>query len=189
MVPQGVILAAAAVVVAGVAYAQTVIDPPPARKSAVISSTLTTDPIRQLQAVAEEAGAADWGYWGDQPGRYVGWSNHSNRLIPVYAFGVPKTLIGGVHSVYRDAERLQALYGRLPDQTLNPEADYFDQTDVYRLQLAGADAGKKFIILVVFDGLDWTTTRTAAIATSGLVEYDSGRGTGFDFQDYRGCPT
>ncbi len=189
MVPQGVILAAAAVVVAGVAYAQTVIDPPPARKSAVISSTLTTDPIRQLQAVAEEAGAADWGYWGDQPGRYVGWSNHSNRLIPVYAFGVPKTLIGGVHSVYRDAERLQALYGRLPDQTLNPEADYFDQTDVYRLQLAAADAGKKFIILVVFDGLDWTTTRTAAIATSGLVEYDSGRGTGFDFQDYRGCPT
>ena len=148
-----------------------------------------TDPIRQLQAGAEEIGVASWGYWGDQPGRYVSWSNHSNRLIPVYAFGVPRTPIGGEHSVYRDAERLRTLYGRLPDQTLNPEATYFDQTDVYRLQMAAADAGKKYIVLVVFDGLDWTTTRTAAIATRGRVEYATGRGTGFAFQDYRGCPT
>ena len=148
-----------------------------------------TNPIRQLQAGAEEIGVASWGYWGDQPGRYVSWSNHSNRLIPVYAFGVPRTPIGGEHSVYRDAERLRTLYGRLPDQTLNPEATYFDQTDVYRLQMAAADAGKKYIVLVVFDGLDWTTTRTAAIATRGRVEYSKGRGTGFAFQDYRGCPT
>jgi alkaline phosphatase len=152
-------------------------------------AVLSADPIRELQASAEENGVAPWGFWGDQPGRYVSWSNHSNRLIPVYAYGVPKTPIAGEHSVYRDAERLRGLYGRVPDHTVNPEAEYFDQTDVHRLQLAAADAGKKYIILIVFDGLDWTTTRTAAIATRGRIEYDSGRGTGFVFQDYQGCPT
>jgi len=42
---------------------------------------------------------------------------------------------------------------------------------------------------VVFDGLDWVMTRTAAIATRGRVDYAEGRGTGFAFQDYAGCPT
>jgi alkaline phosphatase len=97
--------------------------------------------------------------------------------------------VSGTNSVYRDAEKLKAVYGRLPDRTLNPEAEYFDQTDVYRLQMAAADAGKKYIVLVIFDGMDWHTTRTAAIATRGTVEYTEGRGTGFCFQDYRGAPT
>ena len=168
----------------------TVLEPPPAAvRSPELETELETDPIRQLQAKAEEEGFAPWGYWGDQPGRYVSWSNHSNRLIPVYAFGVSTASVAGEHSVYRDPERLRTLYGRLPDRTVNPDAEYFDQTDVHRLQLAAADAGKKYIILLVFDGLDWTMTRTAAIATRGRVEYDSGRGTGFAFQDYRGCPT
>ena len=182
-------LALSGCLVSGAAAGQAVVEPPPAGHPAAQPAAAHVDPIRQLQAAAEEVGTAAWGYWGDQPGSYVSWSNHSNRLIPVYAFGVPKTPIGGVHSIYRDAERLRTLYGRLPEHTLNPEADYFDQTDVYRLQLAAADAGKKYIVLVVFDGLDWTMTRTAAIATRGCVEYDSGRGTGFAFQDYRGCPT
>ena len=94
------------------------------------------------------------------------WSNHSNRLIPVYTFGLMLDSVSGSKSVYRDAARLEALYGRLPEGTLNVAADYFDQTDVHRLQLEAAAAGKKHIILVVFDGLDWTTTRTAAIATT-----------------------
>jgi alkaline phosphatase len=174
---------------AAAAHGQTAFSELRTRREQVPAAPAVSDPIRQMQAAAEDSGSAPWGYWGDQPGRYVSWSNHSNRLIPVYAFGVPKTPIGGEHSVYRDAERLAALYGRLPDHTLNPTASYFDQTDVHRLQLAAADAGKKHIVLVVFDGLDWTMTRTAAIATRGQVEYDSGRGTGFAFQDYRGCPT
>jgi alkaline phosphatase len=147
------------------------------------------DPIRMLQCEAEVSGEAAWGHWGDNPARYVSWSNHSNRLIPVYAFGIGLDEVAGAKSVYRDEQRLRSLYGRLPDHTLNPEADYFDQTDVYRLQLAAADAGKKYIVVLVFDGLDWVTTRTAAIATSGRVGYAQGRGTGFAFQDYRGCST
>jgi alkaline phosphatase len=147
------------------------------------------DPIRDLQIAAEATGKAAWGHWGDQPEKYVAWSNHSNRLIPVYTFGMTLAAVTGTNSPYRDAARLEAVYGRLPDRTVNPAAEYFDQTDIYRLQLAAADAGKKYIVLVVFDGMDWHTTRTASIATLGRVAYDAGRGTGFGFQDYRGAPT
>ena len=147
------------------------------------------DPLRELQAAAERTGHAAWGHWGDQPERYAAWSNHSNRLIPVYTFGMSLESVAGARSIYRDPSRLAQLYGRLPETTLNPDADYFDQTDIHRLQLAAAAAGKKRIILVVFDGLDWTTTRTAAIAAGGRVAYDAGRGTGLSFQDYRGAPT
>jgi len=147
------------------------------------------DPIRQLQIEAEISGRADWGHWGDQPGKYVTWSNHSNRLIPVYAFGTDLKRVRGVNSPYRHADRLEALYGRLPDDTLNPEADYFDQTDVYDLQLQAAEAGAKRIVLVVFDGLDWHTTRAAAVAAKGQVPYSEGRGDVFAFQQYRGTTT
>ena len=147
------------------------------------------DPLRELQAAAERTGHAAWGHWGDQPERYAAWSNHSNRLIPVYTFGMSLESVAGARSIYRDPSQLAQLYGRLPETTLNPDADYFDQTDIHRLQLAAAAAGKKRIILVVFDGLDWTTTRTAAIAAGGRVAYDAGRGTGLSFQDYRGAPT
>ena len=149
-------------------------------------ATGAEDPVRSMQIEAEVDGAASWGHWGDQPERYVSWSNHSNRLIPVYTFGVGLEELRGVNSPYRSDERLRALYGRLPEETLNPEADYFDQTDVYRLQLMAAAAGKKRIVLVVFDGLDWHTTRAAAIATRGAVTYDEGRGDVFGFQTYRG---
>ena len=88
----------------------------------------------------------------------------------------------GTNSRYRDPERLTSLYGRLPDDTLNPSAEYFDQTDVHRLRLQAVDAGKKYIVLVVFDGMHWVTTRTAAIASRGEVAYDAGRGTGFAFR-------
>ncbi|MFM7137265.1 MAG: alkaline phosphatase [Planctomycetota bacterium] len=157
--------------------------------TAVAPSAAAADPVRMLQCEAEVSGEATWGYWGDQPGRYVSWSNHSNRLIPVYTFGIGLDAVAGANSVYRDEERLAKLYGRLPDQSLNQAADYFDQTDIYRLQLAAAEAGKKHIVLVVFDGMDWTMTRAAAIATTGRVAYSEGRGTGFAFQDYHGCPT
>ncbi|MFM9026253.1 MAG: alkaline phosphatase [Planctomycetaceae bacterium] len=156
----------------------------PSRRPAV-----KADPIRDMQVEAERTGRAAWGHWGDQPGQYVAWSNHSNRLIPVYTFGMGLESVSGTNSVYRDATKLEALYGRLPDHTLAPDAAHFDQTDVARLQRLAAEAGKKLIVLVVFDGMDWHTTRMAAIATTGTVAYDSGRGTGLSFQDYRGAPT
>jgi alkaline phosphatase len=157
--------------------------------STVLAEPGPTDVIRNLQREAEAADVASWGHWGDHPDRYVAWSNHSNRLVPVYTFGIGLESFTGLKSIYRDKGRLEALYGYLPDHTLNGEAEYFDQTDIERLQVAAADAGKKYIVLVVFDGLDWTMTRAASIATTGRVAYAEGRGTGFAFQDYRGCPT
>ncbi len=65
---------------------------------------------------------ADWGYWGAYPSKYTGWTNHSNRLIPIYTFGSDLKPFSGQHSIYRDAEALKKLYGELPAGTLNPHA-------------------------------------------------------------------
>jgi len=159
------------------------------RHGAIRAPAVVGDPVRDLEREAERTGRAAWGHWGQRPDRYVEWSNHSNRLIPIYTFGLLLDGVAGPNSPYRDPVRIESLYGRLPEGTLNPDADYCDQTDVHRLQLAAVEAGKRRIILVVFDGLDWTTTRTAAIATTGRVAYDSGRGTGLSFQDYSAAPT
>jgi alkaline phosphatase len=67
---------------------------------------------------------------------------------------------------------------------VNPDAVWCDQTNIYDLQHAALAGGKKHIILVVFDGMDWQTTRAAAIHSTGTVAYDSGRGQGLHFQDY-----
>jgi alkaline phosphatase len=147
------------------------------------------DPLRDLQTKAITEGKASWGYWGADPEKYTGWTNHSNRLIPVYTFGIDMKSVTGENSVYRDAARLVQLYGRMPDDTLNPQAEYFDQTDIARLQHAAVAAGKKYVILIIFDGMDWQTTRAAAIYNSGKVGYDVGRGTGLHMLDYRGTST
>ena len=86
-------------------------------------------------------------------------------------------------------DRLQQLYGYLPAATLNPQADYFDQTDIYHLQQTAVAAGKQRVILFIFDGMDWFNTWAAACYKSGEVRYHDGRGTGLHFQDYRGAPT
>ncbi|WP_233903463.1 alkaline phosphatase [Stieleria maiorica] len=147
------------------------------------------DAIARLQEQAVRTNQADWGHWGPNPDSYSSWKNHSNRLIPIYTFGIDLKSVSGENSVYRDGVALENLYGRVPEKTLNPEAEYFDQTDVYRLQTAALAAGKKRIILFVFDGMDWDTTRAAAIAKQGKVTYEHGRGNGLSFQDYRGTTT
>ena len=162
---------------------------PPAVTPTPAVAARPADRFARLQWEATHTGSAPWGHWGDQPRQYISWSNHSNRLVPVYTFGIGLDGVAGEKSPYRNEARLRKIYGRLPDHTFNPEAEYFDQTDVHAIQAAAAAAGKRRIILMVFDGMDWTTTRTAAIALSGKVAYDAGRGTGLSFQDYAGAPT
>ncbi|MEO8496732.1 MAG: alkaline phosphatase, partial [Planctomycetota bacterium] len=149
----------------------------------------TPDTIAKLQVDAVQKNAADWGHWGPNPEVYSSWKSHSNRLIPVYTFGIDLKQVSGVNSLYRDQAAIERLYGYLPEKTLNPDAEYFDQTDVYRLQKSAVEAGKKRVILFVFDGMDWDTTRAAAIAKLGKVAYQDGRGEGLAFQDYRGTET
>ncbi len=147
------------------------------------------DPIAKLQVDAVTTRKSDWGYWGTNPGTYSSWTTHSNRLIPAYTFGIDLKSVRGENSLYRDAAAIEKLYGYLPDNTLNPQAEYFDQTDIYRLQKQAVESGKKRVILFVFDGMDWDTTRNAAIAKLGKVAYQEGRGEGLHFQDYRNAKT
>jgi alkaline phosphatase len=110
-------------------------------------------------------------------------------LIPIYTFGTDLGRVIGRNSLYRDADAVQQLFGFLPTETVNPQAEYCDQTDVCRLQAWAHQAGKKRIILFIFDGMDWQTTQAAAIAKTGKVTYRDGRGQGLWFQDYRGTTT
>lgn len=113
-------------------------------------------------------------------------TNHSNRLIPVYVFGPKARLssVTGANSRYRSAERIKELYGYLPDRTVNPCAEYADQSDLHQVQVDAVARGAKRLITVWFDGLDWQTTQAAAIAKTGRV-YTSGKGSGLAFQEDR----
>ena len=149
----------------------------------------TSDPIATLQQQSVQSNQVTWGHWGPNSEKYSSWKTHSNRLIPAYIFGGNASQVSGANSVYRNSDRIKELYGFEPTQTLNPTADYFDQTDIYRLQKWAVEAGKKRIVLFVFDGMDWQTTHAAAIFKAGKVTYESGRGSGLGFQDYRGVVT
>lgn len=147
--------------------------------------------IAQIQAAAIAAGSAEFGYWGTDPGKYTGWTSHSNRLIPVYTYGTKGAGAGvdlqswsGERSPYRSAEALQKIYGYLPDRSVDPQATWLDQTNIYDMQKAAAAAGKKHIFLVVFDGMDWQTTQAAALWNRKSVSYREGRGDGTHFQRY-----
>lgn len=147
------------------------------------------DPMRELQSAAVRAQSASWGRWGNKAEKYSSWTNHSNRLIPVYTFGLTLDSWRTAGSPYADADRLASLYGTVPAETLNPTATYFDQTQIHDLMFEAVRAGKRHIIILVFDGMDWQTTRAAAIYAQGADQYDSGRGTGLAIQDYRGVET
>ena len=148
------------------------------------------DAIASKQAAAIKEKTAQWGYWGTRPSSYSSWTNHSNRLIPVYVFGGSFAEYMNEGSVYRDAAKLEKLYGKMPTNTLRADAPYADQTDVYRLQRKAIEQqGKKYVFLVVFDGMDWQSTQAAAIYKTGRVAYTEGKGNGLVFQDYDRCPT
>ena len=149
------------------------------------------DHLREVQETAIRNGKSSVAHWGVDPKNYKEWGTHSNRLIPVYTFGTkgagPGVDLGGyigANSAYRNAAKLKTIYGRVPTNTLNPDAEYCDQTDLASLQRAALAAGKRHVILMVFDGMDWQTTRAAAIFNEKRVSYSEGRGTGTHFQNY-----
>jgi len=150
----------------------------------------TADPIAELQTLAQKANYAEWGFWGAKPREYSAWTNHSNRLIPIYVFGGSFASYMGERSIYRDAKKLESIYCQCPDSTCCSTAEYGDQTDVYQLQKHAIEVDKKkYVFLIVFDGMDWQTTWAAATYANGEVAYEEGRGSGLTFQDYRGTST
>jgi len=157
----------------------------------ICSAAAADDPIRDLQTQAIKNKSTSIGYWGPDPSNYMGWASHSNRLIPVYAFGTANAgdhislkSYQGERSPYASEAELQRLYGQVPFATINAAAPYFDQTNIFDIQKAALKAGKKHIILVVFDGTDWFTTWEASLYKNQKLAYTSGRGTGLHLQDY-----
>jgi len=142
------------------------------------------DFVRKFQLEAVESNKAAWIHWGDKPGKFSNWTNHSNRLVPVYTFGMSLDSIKGKNSAYRSKEKIESLYQTLPDGTFNKKAKYFDQTQLYDLQQSAIEAGKKNIIVLLFDGMDWQTTQAAAIYRRQAVTYTKGRGDVLSFQTY-----
>ena len=142
----------------------------------------------QIEAIAQRSATVARPYHFGSQGAgdvYSNHTSHSNRLIPVYTFGRKIDLgsVTGSNSGYRDPARVQGYYGRLPERTVNPSADYADQSDLYRVQRDAVARGVKHLFIVWFDGMDWETTRAAAIARTGQV-YTEGKGSGLFFQDY-----
>ncbi len=119
---------------------------------------------------------------------YSNYGSHSNRMVPVYTFGSKIDLksVTGENSSYRDGEKLKKIYGYLPPHTVNPTAEYCDQSELYRVQREAVERGARHLFVVWFDGMDWPTTQAAAIAKTGKV-YTSGKGSGLIFQDYKGA--
>jgi alkaline phosphatase len=154
------------------------------------------DRLRELQekAVATKLEKATRAYhFGSQGagGVFSNHTSHSNRMVPVYVFGRKADLGSGTgkNSRYRTAEGVKAAYGFLPENTVNPEAEYADQSDLYKVQKDAVGRGAKYVFTVWFDGLDWETTRAAAIVKAGRVSYSEGQGTGLIFQDYDAAGT
>jgi alkaline phosphatase len=54
---------------------------------------------------------------------------------------------------------------------------------LYQVQTQAVSRGAKYMFTVWFDGMDWETTRAAAIIKTGKV-YSEGKGSGLVFQDY-----
>ena len=162
---------------------------PPAEEatSAVTTDAGTGQPEDAMRALQQDEASNNvraYGHWGDLPEGYSNWTNHTNRLIPVYTFGITLSSLREKGSVFADPKRLSELSERPSNvESLNLQATYFDQTDLYKLQKYAVDQGYNNIIMIVFDGMDWQTTRAAALYRNGADVYQSGRGSGLAFQD------
>lgn len=150
-----------------------------------VAEATSGDVMRALQTQSVETGKPIYGHWGVDGTKFSSWTNHSNRLIPVYTFGLTLSQWREQGTVHADRERLEKLRGGPAEDSFNPTAVYYDQFDIYQLQRAAVDAGYTNIIMIVFDGMDWQTTRAAAIYKTGRIPYESGRGTGLAMQDDR----
>ena len=162
----------------------------PARAGGPASEAEARDYLKRLQAdnIASAKDTLHRAYhFGSQgtPGVFSNHASHSNRLVPVYTFGsrLDLSAVTGKNSVYRDPKRLEALYGYLPEHTVNPEAEYADQSDLKSVMDAAVAKGVKHLFIVWFDGTDWPTMQAAALAKTGKV-YNAGKGSGLVFQDY-----
>lgn len=153
-------------------------------------SALAEDRLKELQTeystTAGEKRDRVYHFGSQGPGDvYSNHGSHSNRLIPVYTWGTKADLglIMGEASSYRDPEKLKAIYGYVPENTVNPRAEYADQSEIRKVLESAVAKGAKHVFIVWFDGMDWPATQAAAIVKSNKI-YTEGKGSGLIFQDY-----
>jgi len=67
------------------------------------------------------------------------------------------------------------IYGGDPKDSVNLDAEYMDQTNIADIQKSAVEAGKKHVILMIFDGLGWESFAgaIAALDPCRLVEHPS----------------
>ncbi len=155
---------------------------PPAVEAADVLKALQTQYVQS----ASEKKPRVYHFGSQGPGSvFSNHMSHTNRMVGVYIYGRKADLgsVMGKNSRYRDAEKIKAAYGVLPANTLNPEAVYADQSDLYRVQKDAIARGAKYVFIIWFDGLDWPTTQAAAVVRSGKI-YTEGKGSGLFYQDY-----
>lgn len=175
---------------------ETPLDSVPDFGSSTVDPPSDDDLVRDIQSNAIINQQCDVAHWGRQRSKYITWSQHSNRLVPVYTFGITLDAWRDRGSPYADPARLKQIYGEVPLRTFNPIATYHDQTDVYQLQQRAHQMGCNAIIMIIFDGMDWQTSRAAATFAKPCkcenpdhLAYNAGRGSGLSFMDYRQCAT
>ena len=142
-----------------------------------IARSADPDTLRDLQldAVAKAREKAPRAYHFGSQGAGDVFSNHdghTNRLIPIYTFGRRRSTSApspARNSAYRDAAKVRKMYGFLPENTVNPDAQYADQGDLYRVlkDAVGKQGVETPLFVVWFDGMDWETTRAAAVVEVG----------------------
>lgn len=156
----------------------------------LVGSAMAGDHLKNLQteyATHPEKKVDRVYHWGSQgPGDvFSNHTSHSNRFVPVYVWGKKADLgsITGENSSYRDAEKLKKLYGFAPENTLNPEATYGDQSELRKVMEDAVKKGVKHLFVVWFDGFDWVPTQAATIVKTNKA-FTEGKGAGLIFQDY-----
>ena len=128
------------------------LDPPPSSLSPrALKPSSAEDRLRTLQeqAIATKDQKVARAYHFGSQGTGDVFSNHkshSNRMVPVYVFGRKADLgsVTGKNSRYRTAEGVRPLYGVVPENTVNPEAEYGDQSDLFKVQKDAVGRGAKY---------------------------------------------
>ena len=101
------------------------------------------------------------GAGGDLVGRCTTGVNTPHVGLAAVFGGAEQGVLVDPHGCDRTCGGVERAVEFVADPTVGTSVGV-DQTDLHGLQVSAADSGKKRIILMIFDGLDWTTTRTAA---------------------------
>ena len=84
--------------------------------------------LREFQFRAVELNSANWIHWGDQASRFSNWTTHSNRLVPVYTWGLSLESVKDENSPYRDETQIKEIYGSLPAKTASGYQSFAGQS-------------------------------------------------------------